>query len=139
MDFIGVWSTNQFEEVEGPGENILTFREDGTGRSDFGNHGYYNSTTFRWSCPSEGRLSVGGVHFFSFSFFKPLHDLCDSPLSYSDVPFRVTTETTRRNRVIPVFHAALFDMPEDVGFGLETRMLEEFTLEKRLLELGAPR
>ena len=139
MNIVGVWSMSRFSEGDGPGEDILTFRSDGTGRWDFGNYGRFDSHTFRWNCLSD-RLTLYGVNFFSFSMIDPLHDLTESKLLHENVPFRIRTETTRKKRRIPVLHAKLFDdIPEEASFGLETTATEDYCLEKRLRELGAPR
>jgi hypothetical protein len=135
---IGVWSTASCFDSDGPGEDILTFREDGTGRYDFENYGNYDSTTFRWSFPRPDHLTVVGVQFFRFAWSGRLRDLSATNQRFEEAPYYVEMETTRLGRTIPVLHADLW-YPLDARFGLYTRDIVASELEKHLTAIGAPR
>jgi hypothetical protein len=142
-EILGVWSARIFGDHEGPWDEYLTFREDGTGRTDVcsqcGHDGFeYESTVFRWSSSRTKCVTLVCTHFFRFSYHKQLYNLQQSQRCFRDVPYEVNTETNLRGITVPVLRASLW-LPQDVGFGLVTKDIWTFSLEQLLAHRGAPR
>jgi hypothetical protein len=142
-DIFGVWSTGVFGDHEGPWDEYLTFREDGTGRNDVcsqcGHDGFeYESTVFRWSFPRPDCLTVVCRYSFRFSFCKQLYDLQQSKRCFHDVPYEISVETNLRGVTVPVLRASLW-LPQAVGFGLHTKQIATFALEQLLTGRRVPR
>lgn len=131
-DLIGIWSA---DHIYGPGaqaDEILVFKEDGTGRLDIINFTLCSAQEFRWEIPSANHLNIIGVKNHQNNFNGNIVVEANNLLNLKNIPFTIAIEQTPSGQSMRVIRIKLMDYISDhFGFvrkdikGLEEQMYDE--------------
>jgi hypothetical protein len=115
-DLIGIWSADARYSPGAQSDEILLFREDGTGRMEFWNWQLCSADFFRWRVVSPGIVDLIGFRCLELpeEGDEPVEAECT--FHHVMVPFSVAEEVTPSGKRMPVLRIGLArPYPSELG------------------------
>lgn len=116
-ELVGIWSV---DHMYGPGaqsDELLVFKQDGTGRLDFINFVLCTAYEFSWTVTSPNHLTLVGTKTHQISEDGKTVEESEDTLNLRDFPFQIATEETPSGNAMRVLRIKMMGgLSDHFGF-----------------------